>query len=171
MLSIGLCASTGQVGTILDALGGMSSAGGVNFDFDRTFLVQMVLFMGLIMVLKPLLFDPVLRIFEQRELRTDGARAEARRMQEEAGELLRSYEQELERINQVAAEERERLRSETARLEAEILDEARELTARVVEEGREKIEKEVASIRLDLGKQSERIANELATRVLGREVG
>jgi len=170
MLSIGLCASTAQVGSILEALGVMSSAGGVNFDFDRTFLVQMVLFMGLIIVLKPLLFDPVLKIFEQRELRTDGAKAEARRMQEEAGELLRRYEQELERINQVAAEERERLRAETARLEAEILGEARELTGRIVEQGREQIDKEVGSIRLDLAKQSDRIASELATQVLGREV-
>ncbi len=167
---IGLCAATAQVGSILEALGVMSSAGGVNFDFDRTFLIQMVLFMGLIMVLKPLLFDPVLRIFEQRELRTEGARAEARRMQEEAGELLRHYEQDLERINQAAAAERERLRAETARLEAEILDEARELTSRIVEDGRETIKKEVNSIRFDLGRQSERIANELATRVLGREV-
>ncbi len=170
MLSIGLCASTAQVGSILEALGVMSSAGGVNFDFDRTFLVQMVLFMGLIMVLKPLLFDPVLKIFEQRELRTDGAKAEARRMQQEAGDLLRRYELELERINQVAAEERERLRAETARLEAEILGEARELTAQIVEKGREQIDKEVGSIRLDLAKQSERIASELATRVLGREI-
>ncbi len=171
MLSIGLCASTAQVGTILEAVGIMNDSGGVKFDLDRTFVIQMVLFMGLIVVLKPLLFDPVLRIFEQRELRTDGARAEARRMQEEAGELLRRYEQELERINQVAAEERERLRAETARLEAEILDEARDLTTRVVEEGRDKIEKEVGAIRFDLGKQSERLASELATRVLGREVG
>lgn len=172
MLSSGLSASTAQVGSILDALlGGMSSAGGVKFDFDRTFLVQMVLFMGLILVLKPLLFDPVLRIFEQREIRTDGAKAEARRMQEEAGKLLRRYEQELEKINRVAAEEREILRGETARLEAEILGEAREVAARIVEEGREKIEKEVSSIRFDLGSQSERIATELAQRVLGREVG
>lgn len=170
MLSIALCASTALVGSILEALGIMSRAGGVNFDFDRTFLIQMVLFMGLIMVLKPLLFDPVLKIFEQREIRTDGARAEARRMQEEAGELLRRYEQELERINQVAAEERERLRAETARLEAEILGEAREVTGRVVEEGRARIDKEIGAIRVDLGKQSERLASQLATRVLGREV-
>ena len=37
---------------------------------------------------------------------SDGARAEARKMQEEAGELLRKYEAELDRVNRVAAEER-----------------------------------------------------------------
>ena len=70
---------------------------GVNIDFDLTFFAQMIIFSVLILVLRPLLFEPVLRIFEEREKRTDGARAEARTMQEKAGELLTKYEAELER--------------------------------------------------------------------------
>src|SRR6185503_15414388 len=98
--------------------------GAVTIDFARTFVVQMILFGFLILVLKPLLFDPVLKVFEEREKRTEGARAEAREMQEEAGELLTRYEKKMEQVNQVAAEERERIRTETAKLEAEILGEA-----------------------------------------------
>jgi F-type H+-transporting ATPase subunit b len=52
-------------------------------DFDLTFVLQMLLFAALIVVLRPLLFDPVLRVFEEREKRTDGARQSARQMQEE----------------------------------------------------------------------------------------
>ncbi len=147
------------------------AGGGVSIDFDRTFLLQMVLFITLAVVLKPLLFDPVLKVFELREQRTDGARKSAREMQEKAGELLRRYERELERVNQVAAQERDRLRTETARLENEILSEARESTSTIAEQGRAQIEKEVGAIRFDLGRHSERIARELAARVLGREVG
>lgn len=144
--------------------------GAVNLDFDRSFVVQMVLFAFLIVVLKPLLFDPVLKVFEEREKRTDGARADARKMQEEAGALLTRYERELERVNQVAAQERERIRTETSKLEAEILGEARAVAAGVVDEGRRKIESEVSTIRFDLGRESEKIAHEIASRVLGREV-
>lgn len=144
--------------------------GAVTIDFDRTFVVQMVLFGFLILVLKPLLFDPVLKVFEEREKRTEGARAEAREMQEEAGELLTRYEKKMEQVNLVAAGERERIRTETSKLEAEILGEARTVAAGVVSEGRSKIESEVSSIRFDLGRESEKLAQEIAQRVLGREV-
>lgn len=165
MLTTGFCATTATSSPLLAMAGG-----GVNIDFDRTFLVQMVLFITLVVVLKPLLFDPILKVFELREERTDGARKSAREMQEKAGELLQRYEREIERVNQVAAVEREKLRSETAKLEAEILTEAREATGKIIEEGRARIDKEVSSIRFDLGRQSERVARELAVRVLGREV-
>ena len=148
----------------------MAGGGGVNIDFDLTFVAQMVVFAGLVVILKPLLFDPVLRIFEQRELYTEGRKAEARELQEEAGTLLRKYERELERVNQVAAAERERLRAETSKLEAEILGEARAATTRIIDEGRRKIDTEVNAIRFQLGRESERVAREIATRVLGREV-
>jgi F-type H+-transporting ATPase subunit b len=149
---------------------GVSSAlaGGVPLDFDRTVLVQVIVFTLLILVLKPLLFDPVLKVFALREERTEGARATARELQEKAGELLQRYEKELERVHQVAAEERELLRSETSKLEAEILRDARDVTTRIVEEGRRKIELEVNAIRFDLGKESERVAQMIMERVSGR---
>jgi F-type H+-transporting ATPase subunit b len=148
----------------------LAMAGGVSIDVDKTFVAQAVIFALLVVILKPLLFDPVLRVFEEREKRTEGARAEARVMQEKAGALLRQYEKQLENVNQVATQERERLRNETARLEAEILGEARLVALKVVEEGRGKIRGEVSKIRFDLGRQSEQIAKEIAERVLGREV-
>lgn len=149
---------------------GAAMSGGISIDFDKTFVLQMLIFATLILVLKPLLFDPVLKVFEEREKRTDGARAEARSMQEEAGQLLRRYESELEKIHRVAAEERDHLRTETTKLEAEILRDARAVSTRVVEEGRKKIEKEIGEIRFDLGRQTDQIARDVAGRVLGREV-
>ena len=143
-------------------------AGGVPLDFDRTVLLQIVVFAVLIVVLKPLLFDPVLKVFALREERTEGARATARELQEKAGELLQRYEKELERVKQVAADERDVLRSETSKLEAEILNEAREATTRIVEEGRRKIELEVNSIRIAVGAESEKVAQMIVERVVGR---
>jgi F-type H+-transporting ATPase subunit b len=154
----------------LSALSALSGGGGVSVDFDRSFLGQMAVFATLLLVLKPLLFDPVLRVFEERERRTEGARATARELQEQAGELLRRYEVEIERVHRVAAEERDKIRAETARLEAEILAEARAAAAKILEEGRARISEEVHAVQFDLGRQSERLAREIAARVLGREV-
>jgi F-type H+-transporting ATPase subunit b len=167
MSFLDVCALTPTVTSLLPL---PLASGGVSIDFDRTFLVQMGVFFVLVLLLKPLLFDPVLKIFEQREERTEGAKAAARQMQEKAGEILRKYEGELERITRVATEERERLRAETTRLETEILREARTVANQIVDDGRKKIDAEVNAIRFNLGKQSEIIARDIATRVLGREV-
>jgi F-type H+-transporting ATPase subunit b len=148
----------------------LSSGGAVNIDFDLTFVGQMVIFAALIVVMKPLLYDPVLALFAEREKRTDGAKAEARAMQEKAGELLRKWETELEKVQRVAAEERDRTRAETARLEAEQMSEARRVAAKIVEDGRASIAKEVQSIQFELGRDSEKLAREIASKVLGREI-
>jgi len=152
-------------------VGHVIGAGGVTIDFDRSVIFFMVMFTFLLLVLEPLLLRPVLKVFALREEKTEGARAEARDLQERAGELLRRYESELVRVNQVAAEERGRLRSETGKLEAQILEEARASTAKLVEEGRAQVRKEVERIKFDLGRQTEQISRQAATQVLGREIG
>lgn len=141
----------------------------IDLDFNNVVVFQAVIFVFLIVVLKPLLFDPMLKVFGLREERTEGARETARELEERAGELLTRYEAELTRVNQAAAEERDRLRAETTKLEAQILNEARTAAAKIVEDGRRRIETEVNAIRFELGKQSERLASDIATRVLGRE--
>jgi len=145
------------------------SGGPIDLDFNNVVLFQVVIFVALILVLKPLLFDPMLKVFALREERTEGARATARELEEKAGELLTRYEAELSRVSQAAAEERDLRRAETAKLEAQILAEARGAVAKIVEQGRHRIETEQNAIRFELGKQSERLAGDIATRVLGRE--
>jgi F-type H+-transporting ATPase subunit b len=147
-----------------------ASGGGVNIDFDLSVVVMMVVFSLLIVILKPLLFDPVLKIFEEREKRTEGAKAEARSMQEQAGDLLTRYERELERVHQVAGAEREKIRVETARLEQEILAKGRKVASDIVDQGRAKIAKDVQAIQFNLGSQSEQLARQIAGRVLGRDL-
>jgi F-type H+-transporting ATPase subunit b len=147
----------------------LALAGGVALDLDNTVVYQLGIFLVLMLVLEPLLFNPVLRIFALREERTEGERARARTLEEDAGELLERYQREVARVNQVAAEERDRARAETAKLEAEILEEARRSVGRIVEEGRGRINGEVQKMRFDLGRESERLAQDVAGRVLGRE--
>ena len=146
----------------------VAMSGGVTLDFDNTVILQAALFTVLLLILKPLLFDPMLRIFALREERTDGARATARELQERAGDLLGQYERELARVSQVAAEERDKLRAEASRLEAEILREGRDATTKIVEQGRKRIEAEVNAIRFQLGREAEQVADGIVSQVLGR---
>ena len=152
-----------------EALGSLPLAAGPSVDFDLTVMVQALVFLGLAWVLKPLLFDPLIRVFEERELRTDGARAEARELEERAGELLERYQREYERVTRAASEERERIRSETSRLEAQILREARDRATRLVDDGRLAIAAEVTALKLELEQRSRRLAKDLARVALGRE--
>jgi F-type H+-transporting ATPase subunit b len=155
---------------ILEAIGPAASGSAVTVDFDKSVLAQMVLFALLVLVLKPLLFDPVLKVFVLREQRTEGARAEARELDERAGEILRKYEAELALVHKVVGEERDRIRADTAKLEARILEEARHAAAEIVTEGRRRIEAESNRIQFELGREAERSAQVIARQALGREV-
>jgi F0F1-type ATP synthase membrane subunit b/b' len=50
------------------------------------------------------------------------------------------------------------------------MSEARRVAAKIVEDGRASIAKEVQSIQFDLGRDSEKLAREIASKVLGREI-
>lgn len=147
-----------------------AGGGGVTVDFDGSVLIQFVVFLLLFILLKPILLDPFLKVVEEREKRTDGAKAEARKMDEKAGDIIKRYESELEKVRQVANQERERLRSEGQKLEAEILGEARTEATKVSDEGKAAIQKEGDAIRTELAQLTTGISREIASTVLGREV-
>lgn len=147
-----------------------SGGGGVDLDFDLSFLGQMVAFSILIVILKPLLFDPLMRLFEERERRTEGARMLARKMDEKAGELLVRYQAEIDAARKAAGKDRERLRAEATKLEAQIVAEARAEVGKLVDEGKARIAREAGGLRGDLAARSGEIARAIASRILGREV-
>lgn len=147
-----------------------ASGADIVVDFDLTFLAQCVLFTFFVVLLKPLLFDPLMKVFEEREKRTEGAKEEARDMDRVAGDLLTKYEAELEKIRREASREREELRAETAKLEAKIMAEARAETAAILETGKVKIAAEMEALRRELAAATPALAAEIASKVLGREV-
>lgn len=146
------------------------ASGAVSVDFDVTFIAQFLLITTFIVILKPLLFDPLMRVFEERERRTDGAKADARAMDARAGELLTKYEAELEKVRRAAATDRDRVRAATVKLEAQIMSEARVESAKILDEGKAKITKEIEALRTDLRAAEPQLAADIASRILGREV-
>jgi F-type H+-transporting ATPase subunit b len=144
--------------------------GGVDVDFDATIAVQVVFFLFLLVVLKPLLFDPMLKLFEEREKRIDGARKQARQIDEASAEALEKYEKAMAKARAEANAERDKLRGEGMRTEAEILGKVRAATTKMLEEGRGRMRTEVDATRTQLRQEVSVLARDLAGRVLGREV-
>src|SRR6478609_6627088 len=132
---------SGGASLIKAALNGSaeSAAGGVEVDMNLTVLGQIVLFVVLWVVLKPVLFDPMLKLFEEREKRIDGAKLKARSIDGESVQAEKKYEAAITKVRAEAAADRDRVRAEGAKAEAELLAKVRVETAQTLEEGRARL--------------------------------
>ena len=146
----------------------MSSA--VTVDLDPTFIAHLVLFTAFVVLMKDLIFDPLLKVFEERERRTHGAIDAARKMDEQAIALKQELDGKLEGIRRDAAVDREQVRERVKKLESELMAEARDAMTRELDTGIAKIQLEVGEIRSDLEAHRAPLAAEIASKVLGREV-
>lgn len=147
-----------------------SSEGAVNVDLDASFLVQVVLFLILLAVLKPLLFDPMMKLFEEREKRIEGTRREASKEDERSAKALAKYEGILSKAREAGNAEAGTLRADAAKKEAEIMARVRASTAQTLEQGRAAIAAEAKLAREKLNADVAVLGREMAARVLGREV-
>src|SRR5579864_3633119 len=130
-----LASVTDLASVLLSSSAHSGEGGGVEVDFDGTVLFQVALILILWLVLKPLLFDPMLRLFEERERRIDGAKLLARKIDEKSAGALTKYEDEMQKGRASATAEREKIRAEGLKREAEILARVRAATAKTLEEG------------------------------------
>lgn len=146
----------------------LSSA--VNVDLDATFVMQLILFAAFAVVMKDLIFDPLLRVFEAREKMSVGAIGEAREMDEQAIKLKQDYDGRLEGVRKEAAVDRERIRSKVKRMEGELMNDARSAMQERLDSGMAKLDGEITSIRDDLESQRASLAADIASKVLGRDV-
>jgi F-type H+-transporting ATPase subunit b len=150
----------------LHELRGSSQA--VVVDFDATVLIQIALFVALFFILRPLLFEPMLKLFEEREKRIIGAKLQARKLDEGSAGALSKYESELQRARTAGNAERDKLRSEGVKTESELLARVRGSTTEMLEAGRKTLAADIVAARAALKADASRLAKELAGRVLGR---
>jgi len=147
-----------------------AAAGGVNLDFDATLLVQAAFVIVLWVVLKRILFDPMLKLFEERETRIEGAIKKARRIDEESAEAKASYDQAMAKARADGGVLREKLRAESLRKESDLLATVRGETQKTMDDARAQADRELGETRAALAPHTRNIARDLAARVLGRPV-
>jgi len=157
-----------QTGSLAETFG--FASGGVVVDLDITFAAQIVLFFLLFLLLRPILFDPMVRLFEERERRIGGSKDDARKLYADADAAMAKYEEEVLVVKRQAGEERDKIRQEGQRKEQAILGKVRDESNAMVDEGRARIAKERDALKTELGAMSTQLARDIAGRVLGREV-
>lgn len=144
--------------------------GAVTVDFDASAIVSLVLFLGLLFILKPLLFDPMMKLFDERERRIDRTIQEGVKLDKQSAEALAKYETVLAKARETGAAERDKIRAEGAKKENELLADVRSQAATTLERGRGAMAKEADAARQALAAEAHVLGRAIASRVLGREV-
>lgn len=157
------------VTTITDSLSTFAE-GAVTVDLDASLFVQLGVFLVLLLVLKPTLFDPMMKLFEEREKRIEGTRHQATKEDERSAKALAKYEAIMGKARDAGSAERDALSQSGLKQEAELMSKVRGETAATLEQGRAAIGKESQAARQQLASDAKVLGREIASRVLGREV-
>jgi len=153
----------------LFALGVLLSGGSV-IDLDASLFVQMGIFFIAFFILKSLVFRPTMALFDARDKAIDGAKAEAKAMQEDAAQKREHFESELRKVSAQANEERERSRSEAQRLARQLTEKARGEALNAQKSAKERLDAQAADVRSKALAEVPGIARELTSKLLGRSV-
>ena len=154
----------------LSALLGALLSGGSIIDLDGTVFVQLGMFFVAFLVLHALVFKPMVAVLEAREQAIDGAKEEAKHLEQEVKDKQATFEAELRKVRGTAGEERERLRAEGLELERKLLETVRAETTTLVRDAGERLQTEARRVRAELGQGQAELAREIASKVIGREV-
>ena len=134
-------------------------------------VLMMIPFWWTVIVTWFLAIKPILKVIEERERRTIGARDEAAEYQAKFGDRLKAYEERIASAHAKAIEERKKVRTAASQEEDQILSAARADAQKTVDEVRAAIDAERVKARAELRAQAEKLAQELAEKALGREIG
>lgn len=142
------------------------AGGGDPVDVDITFFIYLGIFLVVWMVLKPLLFDPYLKVREARDSGIGGSRDEAVALRREAEEKNARYEDALKDARNDAARRRDALKAEGSAEESKLVGEAREAADKKLSAHREKMGKQVAEARKELQVQADQLSTVIVERLL-----
>jgi F-type H+-transporting ATPase subunit b len=131
-------------------------------------LVNVAVFLLLIYPVSRFLLRPLVRTLEERERRTEGALSRVDSLLAEATQRRESVENRLEAAREEAQGGRGEILQRAEEEESQKLGQAREEAARILEQAREAIAGDVEAARESLRADADALAQELASKVLGR---
>ena len=137
-------------------------------EVNATFLLQLALICLLMFFLEPILFRPIMRLFDEREKRIVGAADEAKRTLGAADEKSHLAEQKTAAAQAEARKVLADLRAEGSKREAQIVEQARAASSQRLEEAREQLFEATEQARRQLKDDAKKISDEIVSKVLGR---
>ncbi len=137
-------------------------------ELNATVLIQAVIILVLMAWLSPVLFGPVMKVFEERDRRIHGAADEAKRQLVSADEKTAVVEQKTKEAQQKARAVLVDLREQARAIEQGVLDQARDKAAARIDEARAELFEATETTRKALKGDANAIADEIVKKVLGR---
>jgi F-type H+-transporting ATPase subunit b len=147
----------------------VASSGSI-VDFDATLLVQAFVFLLMFLLLRSLLFRPVIRLIERRRKITEGSRNEAQTLEQEAASLVEDVDRQLAEVESSVSKEREKIVEASKRQAGEVLLKAREDSGIVVSQAKEETAAKAEQVRETLRAEIGSLVDIVAAKVLGRSI-
>lgn len=135
-------------------------------DLDATMLVVLVAFIGLMVLLKGMLFDPYLQLLEQRRARTEGATTDAAELGAETKALTEEVNASLASARDAAAAERDRLRAEAKAEEERVVAAAREKAQGILSRAQAQVTADLSTAEAELERRAQELAAAMRQRVM-----
>lgn len=139
-------------------------------DIDATAIVQLGIVLLTFLILRSLVFAPVLDSMSARSAKTDQARADAQALSARARELSDRYDADLLEARTRAAAAKLTLRSEGVRHKEQLQTEARAAMQKRLSEVRDHVAAETEGARREMQPQVEALSRAIAAKLLGRNV-
>lgn len=137
---------------------------------DWTLILQFINFIVLLYLLNRILFKPLRAVMDKRRETIDGSHARARDLQADIDDKMSRYQQQLSEAKKQANEERAQIRKLAGEEESKMIAEAQSKAGARMDQIREQVGQESARASQTLQKESTALAQQIATKILGRSL-
>jgi F-type H+-transporting ATPase subunit b len=137
---------------------------------NATLLVQIINLLVLIFILNRMMYKPISKMVAERTATLKGGMAEAASLREQVVGTKADYSHQLGLGRQKVRDRLEEVRRKTEGEARQVIEEAQTKAKGQAEEMVASIQGEMAQARGEIRDQAERVAKDMAGRILGREV-
>ena len=138
--------------------------------FNGTLLIQMGLFLALYVILKPLMWEPILQSLDRRRALTSGQKEQADLEEAEILRLENEYQAKIKSARAAAGEERNKLRATAQNSAKQLIETAKNEAAKTVAAVRAEVGAAAEKARGQLKTEAEASADAMTAKILGRSV-
>jgi F-type H+-transporting ATPase subunit b len=137
---------------------------------DYSVVYQIILFLVLWLILSKVLFQPYLRLLEERERKTTGAQHDSADLEYEGAKLKAQYEEKIAAAQGAGYAAKDAIVQDARQQREKILGDAREEAANTLNRLRQEVAAAMQTERQLAASEVSVVANEMVSKVLGRKI-
>ena|SRR5262245_34267948 len=137
---------------------------------DISILYQIILFIVLWLILSKILFQPYLRLLDERERKTTGAQHDSADLEHEGARLRAQYQEKITQAQATGYAAKDAILQDARQQREKVLAEARQQASQTLERVRGEIAAAMEQEKRLAAAEVATVAGEMASKVLGRRV-